>query len=85
MHLAHTRCAAQAQLLLPMLLRACCAALLTEMHWSIPRPLSIAEQQLQADLDVADLARRDTAAKWAALRWGEGFVISGCELPCVDF
>eukprot|EP00967_Tisochrysis_lutea_P062676 scaffold80571_cov22-Tisochrysis_lutea.AAC.1 len=48
-------------------------ALLTDIHWSVPRPLSIAEQQLQADLDVADLARKETASKWPGLRCGSGY------------
>lgn len=28
------------------------AALLTQLHWSLPRPLSDAERQLSAELDV---------------------------------
>ncbi|KAF5829493.1 hypothetical protein DUNSADRAFT_16002 [Dunaliella salina] len=59
-------------------------ALLTDIHWSVPRPLSIAEQQLQADLDVADLARKDTASKWAGLRKRTEHVLQAFSRPSHD-
>ncbi|KAJ9507918.1 hypothetical protein QJQ45_021261, partial [Haematococcus lacustris] len=44
------------------------AGLLTQLHWSLPRPLSVEERQLAADLDVLEL-RTDTLRRtWDALR-----------------
>lgn len=55
--------------MLPLLLaaRPTPAALLAQLHWSLPRPLSDAERQLGADLEVAGTRKDALVRSWRAL------------------
>ncbi len=44
------------------------AAILTQLHWSLPRPLSNAERQLSAELDVVEARQAALASAWGDVR-----------------
>ncbi len=44
------------------------SGLLTQLHWSLPRPLSTAEKQLSADLEVMGSRQVALEASWAGLK-----------------